>query len=239
MSKHHEKYGFVYIWYDRKHKRYYVGCHWGTVDDGYICSSSWMNKSFKNRPQDFKRRILKTNIPSRQEMFEEELRYLQMIKPSEIKPTNPKPRYYNLRITLNTHWLYDPEKIKTVGQKISAAKKGKNTGPRSPEVGAKISAAKKAAAEKRRQLYDGYSQPPEIRKKYALNSKRVQSIEERSKRSESMKKAWANGDRKRASPKVIMSKEEQTAMHSLRMKNLWNDPIWAEKQGKLISEGKS
>ena len=35
------KYGFVYIWYDRKHHRYYIGCHWGTIDDGYICSSNW------------------------------------------------------------------------------------------------------------------------------------------------------------------------------------------------------
>ena len=39
-----EKYGFVYIWYDRKHKRYYIGCRWGTENDGYICSSSWMKK---------------------------------------------------------------------------------------------------------------------------------------------------------------------------------------------------
>ena len=23
-----EKYGFVYIWHDRKHKRYYIGSHW-------------------------------------------------------------------------------------------------------------------------------------------------------------------------------------------------------------------
>ena len=34
-----EKYGFVYIWFDRKHKRYYIGCHWGHEDDGYVCSS--------------------------------------------------------------------------------------------------------------------------------------------------------------------------------------------------------
>lgn len=34
------KYGFVYLWFDRKHKRYYVGCHWGTTEDGYVCSSS-------------------------------------------------------------------------------------------------------------------------------------------------------------------------------------------------------
>ena len=41
-----EKYGFVYIWYDRKHKRYYIGSHWGSEDDGYICSSTHMNHAF-------------------------------------------------------------------------------------------------------------------------------------------------------------------------------------------------
>ena len=65
-----------------------------------------------------------------------------MIKTSEIKPFNSKPRYYNLKITTNETWHKYDEHIKTVGQKISAAKKGKKTGPR-PEVGPAISAAKK------------------------------------------------------------------------------------------------
>ena len=53
-------FGFVYLWYDRKRKMYYIGSHWGTVDDGYICSSNRMRKAYKRRPQDFKRRILET-----------------------------------------------------------------------------------------------------------------------------------------------------------------------------------
>jgi hypothetical protein len=87
MSK--EKYGFVYIWYDRKHKRYYIGCHWGHENDGYICSSSWMMKAYKRRPQDY--------------------------------------------------WHQYDEKVKTIGEKISAAKKGKSTGPCSEETKRKIS----------------------------------------------------------------------------------------------------
>lgn len=110
------KYGFVYIWYDRKHKRYYVGCHWGDINDGYICSSPWMLQAYKHRPQDFKRRILKTNIPTRPELYNEELRYLQMIKESEIRV-----RYYNLNIRNNEAWHKYPEHIKTVGEKISAS----------------------------------------------------------------------------------------------------------------------
>lgn len=121
------KYGFVYLWFDRKHKRYYVGCHWGTEDDGYICSSQWMHQSIKYRPQDFKRRILKTNIQHRPDMYIEEQRYLNMIKTTEIKPTNPKPRYYNLCLSSKDMWHKYPDKIKTIGQKISDAKKGKST----------------------------------------------------------------------------------------------------------------
>ena len=103
-----EKYGFIYIWFDRKHKRYYVGSHWGTEDDGYVCSSKWMSMARLRRPSDFKRRILKRIYDSRQNLYEEETRWLQMIKPSEIKV-----RYYNLRTNAN-HWSasdYDRLKI--------------------------------------------------------------------------------------------------------------------------------
>ena len=134
-----EKYGFVYIWYDKKHKRYYIGCHWGTEDDGYVCSSSWMKKAYKLRPNDFKRRIIKSNIQPRSQMYIEEQKYLNMIKIDEIKI-----KYYNLYIKNGNLWHKYPDSIKTVGQKISIAKKGKSTGPCSPEKAAKISAAKKA-----------------------------------------------------------------------------------------------
>lgn len=123
-----EKYGFVYLWFDRKHKRYYVGCHWGTVDDGYICSSSWMKKAYKIRPHDFKKRILKTNISHRPDMYIEEQRYLDMIKSEEIKN-----RYYNLNIKNGNVWHKWDESIKTIGQKISASKTGKNLGKPCPE----------------------------------------------------------------------------------------------------------
>ena len=142
MSK--EKYGFVYIWRDKKHNRYYVGCHWGTEDDGYICSSPWMMQAYRIRPHDFKRRIIKTNIRNRVDLYIEEQKFLNMIKEEEIKPKSIKPRYYNLNIKNNNIWHKYEEHIKTVGEKISAAKKGKSTGPCSPEKAAKISEAKKS-----------------------------------------------------------------------------------------------
>jgi hypothetical protein len=112
-----------------------------------------MKQAYNHRPQDFKRRILKTNITSREATYIEEQRWLNMIKLTEIKPTNPTPRYYNLCITNNEMWHKYEERIVTVGQKISAAKKGKPTGPCSPETAKKISEAKKAAFASGKTIY--------------------------------------------------------------------------------------
>ena len=67
-----EKYGFVYIWRDKGKNRYYIGSHWGREDDGYICSSHWMRKSFKRRPLDFRRKILNRIYTNRIDLFFEE-----------------------------------------------------------------------------------------------------------------------------------------------------------------------
>ena len=72
---------------------YYVGCHWGTEDDGYICSSNRMRDAYRRRPQDFKRRIIKRVYTNRKDTFIEEQRYLDMIKPDERKI-----RYYNISL---------------------------------------------------------------------------------------------------------------------------------------------
>lgn len=108
-----DKYGFIYLWYDRKHKRYYIGCHWGTIDDGYICSSKWMKKTYLRRPQDFKRRILKTNIP-RELLLDEEHIWLKKIKPEELKT-----KYYNISQHHFNHWSANPEKSINLKEKLS------------------------------------------------------------------------------------------------------------------------
>lgn len=136
-----EKYGFVYIWYDRKHKRYYIGSHWGTEDDGYICSSPWMKQAYKHRPNDFKRRILKSHLDTRVNTYLEEDKWLKMMKSDEMKPKNEKPRYYNLKRGVDNLWHQYDDKVKTIGEKISKAKMGKSTGPRSEETKRKISEA--------------------------------------------------------------------------------------------------
>jgi len=113
--------GFVYLWFDRKHRRFYVGSHWGSTSDGYICSSNWMKKAHAIRPNDFKRRILRNGIPTKKEMLEEEQRWLDMIKSDEISPNSSMPRYYNLRVKA-AHWSSDPKVSKTIGQKIRATR---------------------------------------------------------------------------------------------------------------------
>jgi len=85
-----QKYGFVYIWRDRKCNRYYIGAHWGTENDGYICSSTWMRNSYKRRPQDFKRRILYKS-DDKINTFEKEMLILNHIKEEELGK-----KYYNI-----------------------------------------------------------------------------------------------------------------------------------------------
>ncbi len=234
-----EKYGFVYIWYDRKHKRYYIGCHWGTENDGYICSSPWMKQAYRHRPKDFKRKILTTNILSRKETYEKEQQWLNLIKESEISPNNSNPKYYNFNIKNNEIWHKYEENIKIVGEKISAANKGKVFGSRPPEVGEKISKAKKENfAKKEAEL--GYKFDSEHITKMSdskRNANYKHTDEWKQENSERMKRQWSDGTRKRAEPKQTMTPEEQALLASERLKSKWSDPEWKERQKKALSEG--
>lgn len=132
-----EKYGFVYIWFDRKHKRYYIGSHWGYENDGYICSSTWMNSAFKRRPNDFKRRIIKKINTSKSDLLEQEYYYLSLIPNEELGK-----KYYNLRNIKNGHWSTDEQKRQLIVQKMSKIRTGQKLGPRGPrsdEIKNKIS----------------------------------------------------------------------------------------------------
>ena len=112
------EYGIVYLWYDRKHKRYYVGSHWGTENDGYVCSSTWMKKAYKRRPEDFKKKILKRVYTTRKELLDEEYKWLSLIKEEELGK-----KYYNVRKHKFNHWsATDKEKIsKTISEKTKEA----------------------------------------------------------------------------------------------------------------------
>jgi hypothetical protein len=160
-----EKYGFVYIWFDRKHKRFYIGSHWGFVDDGYVCSSSWMKQAYERRPGDFKRRVVKTNIP-RENILTEEQRWLSKIPKDQLGK-----RYYNLKNDCLFHWTADPGKRLTVGQKISKANTGRKVTwakPLTEEHKQKLSAYWKGKPK-------NYTRTKETRAKISDNNKRLQA----------------------------------------------------------------
>jgi len=175
-------YGFVYLWFDRKLKKYYVGSHWGPENDGYVCSSNWMRDAHRRRPQDFKRRVLKRVYTNRQDLIAEEHRYLSMIKKTELRE-----RYYNLNNSAWEVWHNRPDTTLTVGQKISARLKGKKRGPYSEEY-------RKAIAEGRR----GISRTAEANKKQSESRKALglkHSEEWKSETSRRNKEQIANGTR--------------------------------------------
>ena len=134
-----EKYGFVYLWYDRKHKRYYIGCRWGTEDDGYICSSSWMKKAYRIRPEDFKRRILSRIYTNKKDLLEEEYRWLSKTKTEELGK-----RYYNIYNHHFGHWSTNDEERESVSNKLSERNRGQGLGRKlSDETKRKIGDSKR------------------------------------------------------------------------------------------------
>ena len=147
-----EKYGFVYIWRDRKHKRFYIGCHWGTENDGYICSSNWMRDAYKRRPEDFKRRILVRVYSEREDMFLYEKKFLSMINDEELGK-----KYYNLQKYLS-HWSIDSNKTASLKERLSYSLRG----DKHPNFGKKLSEETK---EKIRKKHLGKLMSNESRKK--------------------------------------------------------------------------
>ena len=129
-----EKYGFVYIWFDRRRKMYYVGCHWGGEDDGYICSSKRMRMAYSRRKEDFKRRIVE-RTETREELFKKEFRWLSMIKDEELKV-----RYYNLQKWHYNHWTLNQNPRSTLDKISSSIKQKYDT---NPEYRTKVGNARK------------------------------------------------------------------------------------------------
>ena len=117
---------FLYVWYDKNRKMFYVGMHEGNTTDGYVSSSRWFNGEHQYRPKDFKRKILKT-FNDRNSARKEEARFLRMIKESEFGK-----KYYNLkngRPSGGEPWnkgkknIYSQETL----QKMATAKLGKTS----------------------------------------------------------------------------------------------------------------
>jgi hypothetical protein len=150
-----EKYGFVYIWMDRKYPRFYIGSHWGSETDGYVCSSNWMYNTHKRRPQDFKRRILARGITSKQDLLIEEGKWLALIPKEEIGK-----RYYNLLNAQPGHWSAMDSSL-SVKERLSVSQKKRFEDPAAREVASEKTlryfeehpAARDRVGEKSREFY--------------------------------------------------------------------------------------
>jgi hypothetical protein len=206
MTIYSEKYGFVYIWYDRKYKRYYIGSHWGTENDGYICSSNWMFNTYKRRPKDFKRRILKKIFTNRIDLLNEEQKWLDLIDNDKLathlttKKQRETLRYYNITKIVQKSWWSDTDQRLTISEKISIAKTGKPctmTPEQLEERGKKVSEAKKGKplTEEHKKALRGIKKPAHTDEWKKQNSERFKAIwadpEYKAKMSEKRKAFWA------------------------------------------------
>lgn len=164
-----EKYGFIYLWYDRKRKMYYVGSHYGTEDDGYICSSNRMRDAYRRRPQDFKRRIIQKNI-ERRILLDEEYRWLSLIDNGELGK-----KYYNLKNHKWGHWTTDKNTRMTISEKISKRTKELHQDPeyrkRFLEGRKKLPAQTKEQIEKRALSNTGKKRSDETKKRISEANK--------------------------------------------------------------------
>jgi hypothetical protein len=173
-----QKYGFVYIWRDRKYNRYYIGSHWGTEDDGYVCSSSWMIQAYKLRPKDFKRRILTKVYTNRSKLLEKEYHWLSLISEEEIK----NKKYYNRTKHKNGYWMaedYEKDVTKRISQNTKEAMQR-------PEVREKYLEGLKSR--------DSRSSDPEVREKRRQSMIKTMA-EKFPEENRNKPKEWAEGER--------------------------------------------
>jgi len=105
--------GFVYRWFDTSNGMYYVGCHKGTTDDGYIGSGTYFLKAYNKRPESFVREVLYEG----EHFAELEEFILQELNASQDKLS------YNLTNACRGQYEYTSEII----ENMSRAQKGKAT----------------------------------------------------------------------------------------------------------------
>lgn len=85
--------GFIYIWRDKKRRKYCIGSHLGPENDGYITSTGYMKTAYLKRPTDFRRKIIEyVYEPNLTILHIREQYWLNMIKNDELGK-----KYYNYK----------------------------------------------------------------------------------------------------------------------------------------------
>jgi hypothetical protein len=82
--------GFIYIWFDIKNEKFYIGSHLGSEEDSYIGSGFEFKKEYKNRSCDFIRNILEYCLV-------DEYKKLRMIEEQYLRKydVEKNPNFYN------------------------------------------------------------------------------------------------------------------------------------------------
>lgn len=217
--------GFVYIWLDKKHKRFYIGSHWGFPTDKYICSSTWMRDAYKRRPEDFKRRILETVHTTRDDLYE-----LALIQDEKLGK-----RYYNLKKDRHVG-VFDGT---TKAERISNSLKGKK---HNPEHTAKRAASIKktmSTPEKKLELSLQaqviWATPGHQEARVSAIATSLNKPEVKQKISETSTKLWQDPDYRALQTEkhigIILPPrtEEQIEVNRLAQLNLWSDLDHAKK----------
>ena len=115
-----EQEAFVYLWYDASNKKYYLGKHKGTPDDGYTHSSTiWESFTKDTIPEGVSRRILAYGTDEEMCILEHEL----LIN----RKKRCWDRYYNvnahLKATGNLYDVLSEEGIKLWKDRLSSSAK--------------------------------------------------------------------------------------------------------------------
>jgi hypothetical protein len=87
-------FGFVYIWFDSKRKKFLIGSHHGSDKDGYITSTGgklFLN-AYKKRPGTFKRKIVEYNSTEDNFLYTQKLEQKWLDKRPDIALNE---KYYN------------------------------------------------------------------------------------------------------------------------------------------------
>lgn len=99
MKYKDDYYGFVYLWYDTKHKKFIIGSHHGSTEDGYITGTGGVHvqRIFSKRPETMKRKILAYNCDDCVKTTRQLEQYYLDLRPN----IGSNPKYYNIN---NTAW---------------------------------------------------------------------------------------------------------------------------------------
>jgi len=222
-----------------------------------------MKRSYQRRPEDFKRRLIK-KVYDRKELLNEEQRWLNMMKPEELKN-----RYYNMRTKVSDPWYGDPNKAKTVKEKIALRNREKW---KDPEYRAKMEKAlpetwKKANSEEVREK-QRLAMIDTMAKKFPIENRRRRQTETEEELStllsQRSKDMWAkrtpeeraiinekNSKAQKGKPRQLHSEETKLKMskshkgkafseeHIANMRKIWDDatPEQRAEHGRRVSEG--